>query len=111
MATSKDTRDACAVCPISHIPVPELTHPVVFRDNSNTVFEAEFIVTWLKNHRLIHPVSHVPVSPGLASSILSPCGLGLQAETRTYLERAGFLDGTGGQVSMPVNRADDAIVL
>lgn len=88
------------VCPISHIPACDLVHPVVFRDNDKIVFEAVFIVTWLKKHRLIHPVSHARVSPGLASWILrpSPHGPNNHVVTQTLLEQAGYLDGIGGQV-------------
>ena len=37
----------CDICPISHTPLQELKHPVMFYDNDQTVFEAKFIVMWL----------------------------------------------------------------
>ena len=86
------------VCPISHIPVREILHPVVFRKRTvDTVYSAEHVVEWLKNHSLLDPVSHEYVEPNLATEILEPWGG--NSTTRKFLVRAGVLDGIGGKVT------------
>ncbi len=83
------------ICPISHR--RQIKHPVVIQNvNEKTIFEAEFIIQWLKHHKLMDPVTHKCINSGLACHILRPHG-GDEDATRTFLARAGYLDGCGGK--------------
>ena len=86
------------VCPISHIPVSQLQHPVVVRAATRAVvYDAEHIVRWLKHHSLMDPVTHARIRPGFAVDILRPAP-SAGPDTRAFLARAGYVDGRGGQV-------------
>jgi len=91
-----DTTERLMLCPISHRRC--IKHPVTIRNvNEKTVYEAEFIVQWLKHHRLMDPVTHKWIAPGLACHILRPYGKD-DGGTQALLVRAGYLDGRGGKV-------------
>ena len=91
-------------CPISH--KTRIKHPVVIKNvNEKTTFEAEYLVQWLKHHRMIDPVSHRPIKPGLARHILKPHG-GAEEDTKKLLIRAGYLDGRGGKVFFSIGFND-----
>ena len=88
------------VCPISHIPVSELFHPVCFRKGDGRVlFSAEYIVEWLKHYSLTNPLTGAAVDAGLAGNILKFKGpKSLQRGTEEYLKSVGYLNGRGGEV-------------
>lgn len=88
------------VCPISHIPIENIEHPVFIPEtvtNRMIVYDAEHIVRWLKNHSLMDPVTHKRIRPDFAFRILRPTSTAMP-DTMSFLKRAGYLDGHGGKV-------------
>ena len=87
------------VCPISHIPLSQIKHPVVIiksTTNLSIVYDAEHIVQWLKHHSLLDPITNKKIPAGFANSILRPASS--SATTAAFLARAGYLNGRGGTV-------------
>jgi len=68
-------------CPISHIPIAEIKHPVTFAS------ERKNLIVYT-NHR---------ISLGFAHEILRPCHADDKA-TIELLLKTGFLNGEGGKV-------------
>ena len=92
------------ICPISHIHVTEVLHPVCFRGAHSRIFSADHLVEWLKHYSLTNPLTGAPVDAGLATRILkfkstgTPHSEKMQRGTELYLKSAGYLDGRGGKV-------------
>lgn len=84
-----------AVCPISHMKLSELIHPVMLVNNRFTVFSAEHIIRWLRDHSMVDPVTNARVQPGMARNILRPWGKNQKA-TRAFLMKAGYISPGGG---------------
>ena len=95
--TSTEMND---VCPISHIPVDEIQHPVTFVSEHRIVYNAEDVIDWLKHHSLINPITNAQVSPDFANNLLRPFDRN-DSDTPLVLSRAGYLDGAGGKVFIP----------
>ena len=85
------------VCPISHIPIEEILHPVTSMTGPRIVFNAEDIIHWLKHCSLLNPVTNAEVKADLAEHILR-CFESNDEATQLVLSRAGYLDGAGGKV-------------
>ena len=91
------------VCPISHIPIAELSHPVCFKRGNDRVFSAEHLVEWLKHYSLTNPLTGAAVEAGLAGDILMFKGdTDNRSETERYLKSAGYLNGRGGKIPAAV---------
>ena len=88
------------ICPISHIPLINLHMPVVFRGKKpKVVYDAEHLVCWLREGRMVDPITNEVVREGEACEILEPCWLEHLTdkeinETEAYLKKAGFLGST-----------------
>lgn len=87
------------VCPISHIPIAEIKHPVTFASEkkNSIVYNAEDAIEWLKHYALVVPITNHRICPGFAHEILHPRHSDDKA-TIDLLLKAGFLDGEGGKV-------------
>ncbi len=85
------------VCPISHIPVGEILHPVTFATDHRIVYNAEDVIDWLKHYALINPITNAEVGPDFANNMLRPFDCD-DSDTPLVLSRAGYLDGAGGKV-------------
>ena len=96
-----------SICPISHIPLINLHMPVVFRGKKpKVVYDAEHLVCWLREGRMVDPVTNEVVREGQANEILEPCWLEhLTAEevqkTMKYLKNEGYL-GTKQELPSPL---------
>ena len=91
-----------AICPVSHIPLDELRMAVVFR-NSNVVYEAEYIVRWLR-HSLKNPMTNEILRSDLATNLLLPVRLPHMSE-RDVQRTARFLK-LQGRVTASVSRQE-----
>ena len=85
------------VCPISHIPIEEISHPVTFVTEHRIVYNAEDVIGWLKHHSLINPITNAELNPDFANNILRPFNRN-DSITPLVLRQAGYLDGAGGKV-------------
>ena len=93
MMNKFDGDDDENVCPISFIPISELSHPVTFINMHQNVFELDAIAFWLQNCRLTNPVTGVAIAPDFAERILQPV---YPPRTAVRLYGVGYLDGHGG---------------
>ena len=94
------------ICPISHLPIHQVTQPVRFRRGpKNAVYEAEYVVGWLRFGRMVEPMTNLEVEEGMAFDLLEPCRIEHISEadlrrTEDFLKNAGYLDGKGGGVKV-----------
>ena len=85
-----------AFCPVSHIPLNELRMAVVFKNDARVVYDAEQLVHWLKNYKLVNPMTNAVIQSGRVSSVLVPFRLPHMSPedldyTAQYLEQQGYL--------------------
>lgn len=94
------------VCPITHIPLPEIKNPVyipAITARLMIIYDAVHMVHWLKHHSLLDPVTHNRIAPGFACDILRPT-LAAGPETLLFSVRDGLFSVRDGYLNGKAQR-------